>query len=256
MAMIMAGYRLGTRVTPGEEHRARAEGEALASRIEAAEADLTAAEQRIAIIARLQEAQQARVHFERRLRDWTGALERLDRNMKSGLVDRPTYRRQRAVLLTARALAAVEQQIKVLDITAQVVLQLLKALNDQVNLIELGALRSIQKTSKPPRSATASSRTRRRRSAVRVMPSPREAFASWTSSMRNAPSSSCERTTSTHSKSFTSRRRTSSGASTSSAPVHKQTRDSRKSHRSGRLGPDLAEAPEKPWLFARLARSI
>lgn len=41
--------------------RARAEGEALAARIEAAEADLTAAEQRIAIIARLQEAQQARM---------------------------------------------------------------------------------------------------------------------------------------------------------------------------------------------------
>ncbi|MEA2990371.1 MAG: HemY protein [Alphaproteobacteria bacterium] len=39
-------------------------------------------------------------------RDWTGALERLERNMKSGLVDRATYRRQRAVLLTARALAA------------------------------------------------------------------------------------------------------------------------------------------------------
>jgi HemY protein len=37
--------------------------------------------------------------------DWTGALERLDRNMKSGLVDRASYRRQRAVLLTARALA-------------------------------------------------------------------------------------------------------------------------------------------------------
>jgi HemY protein len=37
--------------------------------------------------------------------DWTGALERLDRNMKSGLVDRASYRRQRAVLLTARAIA-------------------------------------------------------------------------------------------------------------------------------------------------------
>ncbi|MBX9774009.1 MAG: heme biosynthesis protein HemY [Xanthobacteraceae bacterium] len=36
--------------------------------------------------------------------DWVGALERLDRNMKSGLVDRDSYRRQRAVLLTARAL--------------------------------------------------------------------------------------------------------------------------------------------------------
>jgi septal ring factor EnvC (AmiA/AmiB activator) len=41
--------------------RARAEGEALASRIEAAEADLTAAEQRIAIIVRLQETQRARL---------------------------------------------------------------------------------------------------------------------------------------------------------------------------------------------------
>ena len=36
--------------------------------------------------------------------DWIGALERLDRNMKSGLVDRDSYRRLRAVLLTARAL--------------------------------------------------------------------------------------------------------------------------------------------------------
>ena len=36
--------------------------------------------------------------------DWVGALERLDRNMKSGLVDRDSYRRLRAVLLTARAL--------------------------------------------------------------------------------------------------------------------------------------------------------
>jgi HemY protein len=38
--------------------------------------------------------------------DWTGALERLERNMKGGLVDRDTYRRLRAVLLTARALEA------------------------------------------------------------------------------------------------------------------------------------------------------
>jgi HemY protein len=38
--------------------------------------------------------------------DWTGALERLQRNMKSRLVDPDTYRRQRAVLLTARAIAA------------------------------------------------------------------------------------------------------------------------------------------------------
>ncbi len=40
--------------------------------------------------------------------DWTGALERLELNMKSALIDRAVYRRQRAVLLTARALAAEE----------------------------------------------------------------------------------------------------------------------------------------------------
>jgi HemY protein len=40
--------------------------------------------------------------------DWSGALERLDRNMASGLIDKLLYRRQRAVLLTAQALAAQE----------------------------------------------------------------------------------------------------------------------------------------------------
>jgi HemY protein len=38
--------------------------------------------------------------------DWSGALDRLERNMRSGLADKATYRRQRAVLLTAQALAA------------------------------------------------------------------------------------------------------------------------------------------------------
>ncbi|HKS18529.1 MAG TPA: heme biosynthesis HemY N-terminal domain-containing protein [Bradyrhizobium sp.] len=36
--------------------------------------------------------------------DWTGALSILDNNLSSGLIDKPTYRRQRGVLLTARAL--------------------------------------------------------------------------------------------------------------------------------------------------------
>jgi HemY protein len=35
--------------------------------------------------------------------DWSGALERLERNMRSGLIDKRTYRRQRAVLITAQA---------------------------------------------------------------------------------------------------------------------------------------------------------
>jgi HemY protein len=42
--------------------------------------------------------------------DWAGAIERLERNMKSGLIDKPTYQRQRAVLLTARALANEEME--------------------------------------------------------------------------------------------------------------------------------------------------
>ena len=37
--------------------------------------------------------------------DWSGALDRLERNMKSGLIDKRTYRRQRAVLITAQAQA-------------------------------------------------------------------------------------------------------------------------------------------------------
>ena len=38
--------------------------------------------------------------------DWTGALDRLERNQKGGLIDKAAYARQRAVLMTARALAA------------------------------------------------------------------------------------------------------------------------------------------------------
>ena len=37
--------------------------------------------------------------------DWSGAQERLERNMRSGLIDKRTFRRQRAVLLTAQAQA-------------------------------------------------------------------------------------------------------------------------------------------------------
>ncbi|MEP6836613.1 MAG: heme biosynthesis HemY N-terminal domain-containing protein, partial [Bradyrhizobium sp.] len=36
--------------------------------------------------------------------DWTGALTILDNNQSAGLIDKATYRRQRGVLLTARAL--------------------------------------------------------------------------------------------------------------------------------------------------------
>src|SRR6266702_1268 len=50
-------------------------------------------------------AAQAVLEFRCVAGDWTGALERLDRNLKSKLIDRRTYRRQRAVLLTAQAQA-------------------------------------------------------------------------------------------------------------------------------------------------------
>src|SRR5258706_2015 len=55
-------------------------------------------------------AAQAVLEFRCVAGDWTGALERLGRNLKSKLIDRCTYRRQRAVLLTAQAqtLAATE----------------------------------------------------------------------------------------------------------------------------------------------------
>ena len=41
--------------------------------------------------------------------DWAGALEALERNRRGGLVEAATYRRQRAVLLTARALSVAEE---------------------------------------------------------------------------------------------------------------------------------------------------
>jgi HemY protein len=53
-------------------------------------------------------AAQAVLEFRRVAGDWSGALERLDRNLKSKLIDRRTYRRQRAVLLTAQARALVD----------------------------------------------------------------------------------------------------------------------------------------------------
>jgi HemY protein len=53
-------------------------------------------------------AGQAVLEFRCATGDWTGALDRLAHNMKSGLVDRKAYQRQRAVLLTAQALAVAD----------------------------------------------------------------------------------------------------------------------------------------------------
>jgi HemY protein len=49
-------------------------------------------------------ASQAVLGFRCARADWSGALTILDNNLASGLIDKPTYRRQRGVLLTARAL--------------------------------------------------------------------------------------------------------------------------------------------------------
>jgi HemY protein len=53
-------------------------------------------------------AGQAVLEFRCAAGDWVGALAALEKNMRSGLLDRTTYRHQRAVLLTARALVAEE----------------------------------------------------------------------------------------------------------------------------------------------------
>ncbi len=53
-------------------------------------------------------AGQAVLEFRSAAGDWTGALEALERARKSGLLDKAHYQRQRAVLLTARALSIVE----------------------------------------------------------------------------------------------------------------------------------------------------
>jgi HemY protein len=49
-------------------------------------------------------ASQAALGFRCARADWTGALAILDKNVASGLIDKAVYRRQRGVLLTARAL--------------------------------------------------------------------------------------------------------------------------------------------------------
>jgi HemY protein len=49
-------------------------------------------------------ASQAVLGFRCAKGDWSGALAILDNNLVSGLIDKPAYRRQRGVLLTARAL--------------------------------------------------------------------------------------------------------------------------------------------------------
>ncbi|TPQ35768.1 hypothetical protein C2U70_13970 [Bradyrhizobium guangdongense] len=55
--------------------------------------------------------------------DWSGALAILDSNLSAGLIDKPTYRRQRGVLLTARAL---ELQTMDRDVARESVMEAVK----------------------------------------------------------------------------------------------------------------------------------
>ncbi len=55
-------------------------------------------------------AAQAVLDFRCAEHDWAGALAALDSNMKSGLIDKATFRRSRAVLLTARALSDADRE--------------------------------------------------------------------------------------------------------------------------------------------------
>jgi HemY protein len=64
-------------------------------------------------------AGQAVLEFRSVAGDWAGALAALEKNMRSGLLDRATYRRQRAVLLTARALNVEETDRETASTLAQ-----------------------------------------------------------------------------------------------------------------------------------------
>jgi HemY protein len=68
-------------------------------------------------------ASQAVLGFRCAKGDWMGALAILDNNLSSGLIDKPTYRRQRGVLLTARAL---ELETVDRDLSRDVVMEAVK----------------------------------------------------------------------------------------------------------------------------------
>ena len=68
-------------------------------------------------------ASQAVLGFRCARGDWMGALAILDNNLASGLIDKPTYRRQRGVLLTARAL---ELETVDRDLSREVVMEAVK----------------------------------------------------------------------------------------------------------------------------------
>jgi HemY protein len=65
-------------------------------------------------------AAQAVLDFRSVAGDWAGALEALDSNMRSGLIDKPAYHRGRAVLLTARALSQGDRVAALAEVSTAV----------------------------------------------------------------------------------------------------------------------------------------
>ena len=61
-------------------------------------------------------AAQAVLDFRCAQHDWAGALSALDSNLASGLIDKPAFRRSRAVLLTARALSGASRDAAKADV--------------------------------------------------------------------------------------------------------------------------------------------
>jgi HemY protein len=79
-------------------------------------------------------AGQAALEFRCTSGDWSAALSALDRNSRYGLIDKTEYKRQRAVLLTARALAAEQTER---DNARSLALDALKLAPDLVPAAEL-----------------------------------------------------------------------------------------------------------------------
>lgn len=81
-------------------------------------------------------AGQAVLQFRSAAGDWAGALDLVERNRQSGAINKETYRRQRAVLLTAQAMAAEESDR---DAAKAAALEAVKLAPDLVPAVALAA---------------------------------------------------------------------------------------------------------------------
>jgi HemY protein len=94
------------------------------------------AEEAAKIAPSLPWAGQAVLQFRCATGDWTGALDMLERNRAAGALERATYKRQRAVLLTARALSLEDQDR---DTSKVLVFEAVKLAPDLVPAVALSA---------------------------------------------------------------------------------------------------------------------